>query len=187
MVPLIRHCLCRFRALQSWPMNKKAIYAGTFDPMTFGHLDVVERAARIFPELIVAVAAVTGKDTLFSQDERVELVKETVTNIPNVSVQPFGGLLVDYAREQGVGVIIRGLRAFSDFEYEFQMALTNRRLAPDLETIFLMPKQETSYISSTNIKQVASLGGDVAEFVPPAVNRALKEKTSGKGPDPFDG
>ena len=117
-------------------MNKKAIYAGTFDPMTLGHVDVVERAARIFPELIIGVAAVTGKETLFSQAERVELVKASVEDLPNVTVLPFEGLLVEYARSQGASVIIRGLRAVSDFEYEFQMALTNRRLAPDLETIF---------------------------------------------------
>ncbi len=157
-------------------MNKKAIYAGTFDPMTLGHLDVVERAARIFPELIISVADLTGKDTLFSKEERVELVKAAVADLPNVKVESFDGLLVNYARSQGVGVIIRGLRAVSDFEYEFQMALTNRRLAPDIETLFLMPKQDYSFLNSTNIKQVASLGGDVAEFVPAAVDQALKEK-----------
>jgi pantetheine-phosphate adenylyltransferase len=157
-------------------MNKKAIYAGTFDPMTLGHLDVVERAAKIFPELIVAVTAVTGKNTLFSQDERFGLVKKSVAKLPNVKVTLFDGLLVEYARKKGVGVLIRGLRAFSDFEYEFQMALTNRRLAPDIETLFLMPKQDYSFLSSTNVKQVASLGGDVSEFVPAAVAAALKQK-----------
>lgn len=157
-------------------MNKKAIYAGTFDPMTMGHLDVVERATRIFPKLIVAVAAVTGKDTLFSQEERVALVKKAVVKLPNVTVKPFDGLLVEYARSQGVSVLIRGLRAFSDFEYEFQMALTNRRLAPDIETLFLMPKEDHSFISSTNVKQVASLGGNVSEFVPAAVAKALSQR-----------
>ena len=157
-------------------MNKKAIYAGTFDPMTLGHLDVVERAAHIFPELIVAVAEVTGKDTLFSQKKRVEMVKKAVAKLPNVTVKTFNGLLVEYARAQGVGVLIRGLRAFSDFEYEFQMALTNRRLAPDIETLFLMPKQDYSFLSSTNVKQVALLGGDVTEFVPKAVAAALTQK-----------
>jgi len=157
-------------------MNKKAIYAGTFDPITLGHLDVVERAARIFPELIIGVAALTGKDTLFSQEERVELVKAAVADLPNVRVESFEGLLVDYARSQGASVIIRGLRAVSDFEYEFQMALTNRRLAPDLETLFLMPKQDYSFLNSTNIKQVASLGGDVSEFVPECVEQALRSK-----------
>jgi pantetheine-phosphate adenylyltransferase len=157
-------------------MNEKAIYAGTFDPMTLGHLDVVERAVRIFPEVIVAVAAVTGKDTQFTQAERVELVRKSVVDLPGVTVQPFKGLLVEFARSQSVGVIIRGLRAFSDFEYEFQMALMNRRLAPDLETLFLMPKQDYSFLNSTNIRQVASLGGDVSEFVPAVVNEALKRK-----------
>ncbi|HNX53540.1 MAG TPA: pantetheine-phosphate adenylyltransferase [Pontiellaceae bacterium] len=157
-------------------MNKKAIYAGTFDPMTMGHLDVVERAARIFPELVVAVAAVTGKSTLFSQKERVELVRKAAAGLPNVTVKSFDGLLVEYARAQGAGVLIRGLRAFSDFEYEFQMALTNRRLAPDIETLFLMPKQDYSFLSSTNVKQVASLGGNVTEFVPAAVAKALARK-----------
>jgi len=157
-------------------MNKKAIYAGTFDPMTLGHLDVLERAARIFPELIVAVAAVTGKNTQFSQAERVELVRESVTDMSGVTVEPFDGLLVDYAHSLGIDIIVRGLRAFSDFEYEFQMALTNRRLAPDIETLFLMPKQDYSFLSSTNVRQVAALGGDVSEFVPAAVCEALKTK-----------
>ncbi len=154
-------------------MNKKAVYAGTFDPVTLGHLDVIERAAGIFDELIIGVAAVTGKSTLFDQEERVELVKTSVVGIHNVTVEPFDGLLVETARSREAGVLIRGLRAFSDFEYEFQMALTNRRLAPDIETLFLMPKQDYSFLSSTNIKQVASLGGDVAEFVPPIVAEAL--------------
>ena len=157
-------------------MNEKAIYAGTFDPMTLGHLDVLERAARIFPAVIVAVAAVTGKNTQFTQAERVDLVQKSVVDLPGVTVQPFEGLLVEFARSQGDGVIIRGLRAFSDFEYEFQMALMNRRLAPDLETLFLMPKQDYSFLNSTNIRQVASLGGDVSEFVPAVVNEALKRK-----------
>lgn len=161
-------------------MNNKAIYAGTFDPMTLGHLDVAERAARIFPELILSVAALTGKKTLFSQQERIELATQSVKHLPNVTVKAFDGLLVDYAREQGAGVLIRGLRAFSDFEYEFQMALTNRRLAPSIETLFLMPKQDYSFLSSTNIKQVASLGGNISEFVPPSVADALYAKLQKK-------
>ena len=156
-------------------MNKKAIYAGTFDPMTLGHLDVVERAAKIFPDLVVAVAGATGKNELFSQDERIRLAREVTRDLPNVTVTSFDGLLVEYARSQEASVLIRGLRAFSDFEYEFQMALTNRRLAPDIETLFLMPKQDYSFLSSTNVKQVAALGGDVSEFVPAAVNEALKK------------
>ena len=161
-------------------MDKKAIYAGTFDPITLGHVDVVERAARIFPELIIGVAALTGKDTLFSQEDRVALVTEAVADLPNVTVQPFEGLLVNYARSQDAAVIIRGLRAVSDFEYEFQMALTNRRLAPDLETLFLMPKQDYSFLSSTNVKQVAALGGDASEFVPVGVAEALKKSNEQK-------
>jgi len=157
-------------------MNRKAVYAGTFDPVTLGHLDVVERAAKIFDKLVIGVAAVTGKNTLFSQAERLDLAQASVAGLSNVTVEPFDGLLVDYAREKDADVLIRGLRAFSDFEYEFQMALTNRQLAPDIETLFLMPKQETSYLSSTNIKQVASLGGDVSEFVPAAVAEALRQK-----------
>ena len=156
-------------------MKEKAIYAGTFDPITLGHLDVVERAAKIFDRLIIGVAEVTGKETQFTQAKRVELVAQSVASLPNVVVEPFTGLLVDYAHEQGAGVIVRGLRAFSDFEYEFQMALTNRRLAPDLETLFLMPKQDYSFLSSTNIRQVAALGGNVSEFVPAVVEKALRE------------
>jgi len=156
-------------------MKEKAIYAGTFDPITLGHLDVVERAAKIFDRLIIGVAEVTGKETQFTQAKRVELVTQSVASLPNVVVEPFTGLLVDYAHEQGAGVIVRGLRAFSDFEYEFQMALTNRRLAPDLETLFLMPKQDYSFLSSTNIRQVAALGGNVSEFVPAVVEKALRE------------
>jgi pantetheine-phosphate adenylyltransferase len=162
-------------------MNQKAVYAGTFDPMTLGHLDVVERAAKTFDELVIGVAGVTGKDTLFSQAERVELVRDALGDLANVVVEPFDGLLVTYAESQGASVLIRGLRAFSDFEYEFQMALTNRRLDPNIETFFLMPKQDYSFLSSTNVKQVASLGGNVSEFVPTGVERALRAKfTSGE-------
>ena len=161
-------------------MNKSAIYAGTFDPMTLGHLDVVERAAKIFDRLVIGVAAVTGKNTQFTQEERLELVRESVVDLSNVEVEPFDGLLVDYASGQNIEVLIRGLRAFSDFEYEFQMALTNRRLAPEIETLFLMPKQDYSFLSSTNIRQVAALGGDVSEFVPAVVERALKKSNESK-------
>jgi pantetheine-phosphate adenylyltransferase len=161
-------------------MNKKAIYAGTFDPITRGHLDVIERAARIFPSLIVVVADNPDKKQLFSVEERVALVTETVKDLSNIRVDRSDGLLVDYARKAGALVIIRGLRLLSDFEYEFQMALTNRRLAPDIETLFLMPKQDYSYISSTNIRQVAELGGDVSEFVPAVVAKALENKFRNK-------
>lgn len=157
-------------------MIRRAIYAGTFDPMTLGHLDVIERAAKTVDELIVGVAAVTGKNTLFDQDERVAMVREVLGERDDVIVEPFHGLLVDYAAERDAAILIRGLRAFSDFEYEFQMALTNRRLAPDLETLFLMPKQDYSFVSSSNVKQIASLGGKVSEFVPASVEEALRRK-----------
>lgn len=157
-------------------MIRRAIYAGTFDPMTLGHLDVIERAAKTVDELVVGVAAVTGKSTLFDQAERVAMVREVLGERDDVIVEPFHGLLVDYAADRDAAILIRGLRAFSDFEYEFQMALTNRRLAPDLETLFLMPKQDYSFVSSSNVKQIASLGGKVSDFVPVSVEEALRRK-----------
>ncbi len=157
-------------------MNQAAIYAGTFDPITRGHLDVVERAARIFPRLVVAVAGSTHKRTLFTVEERVAIVREAVADRAGVEVEAFDGLLVDYARRSGIGVVVRGLREFSDFESELQMALTNRKMAPDVETLFLMPKEDFSYISSSIVCKIAALGGDVSGFVPPASLRALKER-----------
>ena len=156
--------------------KRMAIYAGTFDPMTQGHLDLVERSAEIFDTLILAVAVSTSKATFFSMEERMSMAKEVVADIPNVEVTSFDGLLVEYARSRSVHVLVRGLRAYSDFEYEFQMALTNRKLAPQIETLFMMPKESHSYISSSLVKQVASLGGNVRDFVPPAVYRALRRK-----------
>ncbi len=157
-------------------MEKTAIYAGTFDPLTFGHLDVVKRAARIFDRLIVAVAESRGKNTLFSIDERVAIVAVATANIGNVEVRPFDGLLVEYAKSCGVSVVIRGLRAISDFEFEFQMALTNRKLMPEIETIFLMPKEEYSYVTSSSIREIAEMGGDFGKFVPESCRRALQKK-----------
>lgn len=157
-------------------MNRAAIYAGTFDPMTLGHLDVIERAARVFPRLILAVAERTTKDPLFSLDERVAIAREAVAGFPLVEVEPFDGLLVAYARTKKVGVLVRGLRAFSDFEFEFQMALTNRKLAPDIETLFLMPNEDYSYVSSSTVRQIAELGGDVRPFVPEPSRLALERK-----------
>lgn len=160
-------------------MERAAIYAGTFDPMTYGHLDVVERAAGIFDRLIVAVAVSSGKQTWFSLEERAAIVGSATRDISNVKVDTFDGLLVDYAERCGVGIIVRGLRAISDFEFEFQMALTNRKLNPDIETLFLMPKEEHSYLTSSSIREIAEMGGDYGKFVPEASRIAMKEKVAG--------
>jgi pantetheine-phosphate adenylyltransferase len=161
---------------------RTAIYAGTFDPITFGHLDLIGRAARIFDKLIVAVAKTSRKPVvLLTADEREALVREVVTKYTNVEVDSFDGLLVDYAHAKGVRVVIRGLRAFSDFEFEFQMALTNRKLAPDIETIFLMPNEDYSYVSSSTVREVAQFGGNTSDFVPPQVEKALKAKIKKEG------
>lgn len=144
-----------------------AVYAGTFDPMTYGHLDVAARAAHVFERLTLAVAEDPRKTLLFSTAERLKLARSTLASLPNVEVVPFSGLLVDWARKRGIHTLIRGLRAFSDFEYEFQMALTNRKLAPDVETLFLMPNEDFSYVSSSMVREIAALGGDVEKFVPP--------------------
>ncbi len=157
-------------------MNQAAIYAGTFDPITFGHMDVIERAARIFPRLILAVASQSRKQPLFTVEERMAMARESLAGLPKVEVDSFGGLLVEYARRKGVRVLIRGLRAFSDFEFEFQMALTNRKLAPDIETLFLMPSEEFSYVSSSTVREVAEFGGSPGDFVPDPVLRALRAR-----------
>ncbi len=157
-------------------MNQSAICAGTFDPITMGHLDVIERASRIFPRVVIGVATKTGKTPLFNLEERIALVRESTAHMEGVEVASFTGLLVNFAESNGVRVIVRGLRAFSDFEYEFQMALTNRKLKSEIETIFLMPKQDYSYVSSSNVRGVAELGGDTSPFVPPPVQRALEAR-----------
>lgn len=157
-------------------MKKKAVYAGTFDPLTYGHLDLIERSAEIFDRIILAVAEGPPKDTLFETAERVEMITSVVAGLKNVKVLSFNGLLIDFARQQGVSVLIRGIRAYSDFEYEFQMALTNRKLAPEMQTLFMMPNESHSYVSSSTVKEVARLCGDIKDFVPPVVARALKSK-----------
>ncbi len=157
-------------------MLNTAIYPGTFDPVTLGHLDVIRRAARIFDRLIVAVAAHPRKKLWFDLEERVDLLRQSVRGVRGVEVVPFDGLLVNFARRQGVKVLIRGLRAFTDFEYEFQMALTNRKLAPDIETVFLMTSETHSYFSSTAVREICELGGDTAGFVPAPVQRALRRR-----------
>ena len=153
-----------------------AIYPGTFDPVTFGHLDVLERASRMFDKVIISVAKSSAKKTLFSIDERVRLIKSVSANLKNVSVESFDGLLVKYAKSKKAGAIIRGLRAISDFEYEFQMALTNRKIAPNIETVFLMPSEKYSFISSTLVREAAKYGADVSSFVPRAVTKKIKSK-----------
>ncbi|MCE9615359.1 MAG: pantetheine-phosphate adenylyltransferase [Lentisphaerae bacterium] len=160
-----------------------AIYAGTFDPMTLGHFDLVERSAGLFERVILAVVATSSKSTLFSVEERLALTREVVKPLANVVVDAFEGLLIDYARHQGVRVLIRGVRAYSDFEYEFRMALTNRKLAPEIETLFMMPSETQSYVSSSLVKEVAARGGDVSMFVAPGVQRALWSKFRGGSHD----
>ncbi len=154
----------------------RALYPGSFDPITNGHLDVVARAARLFDEVIVAVAHNDSKQALFSIEERVELLRESTAHLKNVQVTSFEGLLVDFARAQQARAVIRGLRAVSDFEFEFQMALMNRSLEPELEALFLMPCEEYSYISSRMVKEVARLGGAVSRFVPECVEAALSAR-----------
>lgn len=154
----------------------KAIYAGTFDPLTKGHIDVIERGAKIFNELIVAVADNPAKDPIFSRLERVNHIKKVAVKFPNVKVDSFKGLLIDYVRGQKTNIILRGIRTISDFEYEFQMALTNRAIAPDIETIFVMTCEKYSYISSRLLKEAISLGADMKLFVPSEIQDALKKK-----------
>ena len=155
---------------------RRAIYPGSFDPVTHGHLDVIQRAVKLFDEVIVAVAFNEQKQGLFSVEERVALLGITAGAMPRVRVARFNGLLVDFAREQQAGALIRGLRAISDFEFEFQMALMNRKLEKTIETIFLMPKEEYTYLSSRIVKEIASLGGNVDAFVAEPVASALREK-----------
>ena len=153
-----------------------AVYPGTFDPITNGHTDLVVRAARLFDRVVVAVAVGASKQPICGIDERVALAREVLAGAPNVEVVSFDSLLVSFVRQIGARIILRGLRAVSDFEYEFQLAGMNRRLAPDVETVFLTPAEQYSYISSSLVREIARLGGDVSEFVHPAVRAALASK-----------
>ena len=157
-------------------MKTRAIYPGTFDPVTYGHIDLIQRARKIFDEVIVAVARNEDKGPLFSLQERVDLLRRATRAIPGVRIDHFDTLAVDYVRRKSTRVMIRGLRMLSDFEYEFQMALTNRKLCDEVETIFMMPSEAYSYVSARLIKEAAALGADLSAFVPPFVAEALRRK-----------
>lgn len=158
--------------------NKNGIFPGTFDPITMGHIDLIERAAKLFPNVVVGIAENTRKAPLFSINERIALVEENLKHLPNVRVEGFTTLLIDFAEAMKARVIIRGLRAVSDFEYEFQLANMNRRLDVNIETVFLTPAEQFSFVSSSLVKEIASLGGNVGSFVPANVVAALKAKFS---------
>ena len=162
---------------------KTVIYPGTFDPITNGHVDIIKRAATLFDKVIVAIAQNIRKQPMFSVEERRQMIRSAVENLENIEVDSFKGLLVDYARSQRAQGIIRGLRAISDFEYEFQMALMNRRLFEDVVTIFLMPHEKYTYLNSSVVKEVARCGGDVSTFVPKLVVNKLKERIEKSGFD----
>ncbi len=157
-------------------MTVSAMYPGTFDPITLGHEDLVRRARRLFDKVVVAVAANPGKEPMFTLDERVALAREALAEFDNVEVTGYEGLTIDFALEHGLAVIVRGLRAISDFEYEFQLANMNRHLTDDVETAFLTPTETYTYISSSLVREIAKLGGDISEFVPPNVKDALLER-----------
>jgi pantetheine-phosphate adenylyltransferase len=156
--------------------EKICIYPGTFDPLTFGHLDVIERAAKLFGSVIIGAAESTSKNTVLTIGERIQVIQDSVKHIPNCSVESFSGLLVDFAKQKNAEIIIRGLRAISDFEYEFQMALTNRKIAGDIETVFLMPGEKYSYVSSTLVREIAKHGGKLTDFIPEPAVKAMQNK-----------
>jgi len=158
-------------------MKNIAIYPGTFDPITFGHIDLIERAARMFNQVVIAIAVNVKKQPVFSLEERIELAEQALNHLENIKVVGFSNLLTDFAREHGANIILRGLRAVSDFDYEFQLAGMNRRLAPQIESLFLMPAENYTYLASSFVREIASLGGDVSQFVPDIVVTALRKKT----------
>lgn len=157
-----------------------AVCPGSFDPITNGHLDVIQRSARLFDRVVVGIAASEAKGPLFTLAERIELVRASVAHLPNVDADAFSGLLVDYVIGHGARVVVRGLRAVSDFEFEFQLALMNRKLNEEVETLFMMPRETYTFLSSRLVKEIATLGGDVTEFVPPPVLTALKNRLTSK-------
>ncbi len=161
--------------------HKIAIYPGTFDPITLGHIDLIERSSELFNKVIVTIAVNPKKKPLFDVDERMEMIEDAIAPFDNVTVAKFDGLIVDFAKDVGAKVIIRGLRAITDFEYEFQMALMNRQLADDITTVFLMPHEKYTYLNSTIIKNVANFGGDIEKFVTKFVQKKLIEKLAQKG------
>ena len=161
-------------------MNSIAVYPGTFDPLTSGHEDIVRRAAKLFKEVVVAVADNTSKKSFFTLAERVSLAQAVLADCPNVRVMGFSGLLMQFVREQGASVVVRGLRAVSDFEYEFQLAGMNRKLYPEVETLFLTPAEQYMFISASLVREIASLGGDVSQFVSPLVREKLREKIASR-------
>ena len=160
---------------------KKAIYPGSFDPLTFGHMDIINRASRIVDELVVGVLNNSAKNSLFSLEERVSMIKEQTSHLSNVVISSFEGLLADYARQIQATIVVRGLRAVTDFEYELQMAQTNHKLEPSVETVFLTTSLEYSYLSSTIVKEVAFYHGDISKFVPDVVRERIREKMNQKG------
>ncbi len=160
-------------------MSKTALYPGSFDPFTYGHLDILKRATSLFDKIIVTVAVNNRKNAVFTGDERVELIEECISGKPwasNVEVRQFTGLLIDFAKNKDVNILLRGVRQISDFEYEFRMALTNRRLAPEIDTVFLMPDEQLTFMSATIVKEVAAWDGDLSSFVPENVAKALLKK-----------
>lgn len=154
----------------------RAVYPGSFDPVTYGHLDIIRRSRSLADELIVGVLNNKAKTPLFSVEERVKMLEEMTKNMLGVKVVPFEGLLIDFAKEMSAGIVVRGLRAVTDFEYELQMAQTNNKLSPELETVFLTTSLEYSYLSSTIVKEVAAFGGDISQFVPETIERRIQEK-----------
>ena len=154
----------------------RAVYPGSFDPVTYWHLDIIRRSRSLADELIVGVLNNKAKTPLFSVEERVKMLEEMTKNMPGVKIVPFEGLLIDFAKEMSAGIVVRGLRAVTDFEYELQMAQTNNKLSPELETVFLTTSLEYSYLSSTIVKEVAAFGGDISQFVPETIERRIQEK-----------